>query len=171
MDVAIFWDIAPCSPYVNRRFGRTYHLHLHGRWSSYVPTNRLFTYELRDATYQKMATFMPIVVRISNLSLSHSLTPSLNHSLTHSLPPSLTPSLPHSLSLSLSLSHSHTHTHTHTHTHIYIYIYIYIQVYKCMCIQTFPKNKKSQRGMEGGSPFGTKVYELISKRFAIVPYL
>jgi hypothetical protein len=28
MNVAIFWDIEPCSPYVNRRFGGTYHLHL-----------------------------------------------------------------------------------------------------------------------------------------------
>jgi hypothetical protein len=26
--VAIFWDIAPFSPYVNRRFGGKYHLHL-----------------------------------------------------------------------------------------------------------------------------------------------
>jgi hypothetical protein len=31
MNVAIFWDIAPCSPYVNRRFGETYHLHIQGR--------------------------------------------------------------------------------------------------------------------------------------------
>jgi hypothetical protein len=34
----IFWVIAPCSPYMNRRFGRKYHLHLQGRrpplWSS-----------------------------------------------------------------------------------------------------------------------------------------
>jgi hypothetical protein len=27
LDVVIFWDIAPCSPFVNRRFGGTYHLH------------------------------------------------------------------------------------------------------------------------------------------------
>jgi hypothetical protein len=33
MNVAIFWDLAPCSPYVNRRFGGTYHLHLQGRKS------------------------------------------------------------------------------------------------------------------------------------------
>jgi hypothetical protein len=31
MNVAIFWDIAPCSRYVNRCFGGTYHLHLQGR--------------------------------------------------------------------------------------------------------------------------------------------
>jgi hypothetical protein len=31
--VAIFLDIAPCSPYVNRHFGETYHLHLHSRKS------------------------------------------------------------------------------------------------------------------------------------------
>jgi hypothetical protein len=34
MKVAIFWDIAPCSPYVNRSFGGTFHLHLHGRKSA-----------------------------------------------------------------------------------------------------------------------------------------
>jgi hypothetical protein len=27
MNVVIFWDIAPCSSYVNRRFGGTYHFH------------------------------------------------------------------------------------------------------------------------------------------------
>jgi hypothetical protein len=26
MKIAIFWDTAPCSPYMNRRFGGTYHL-------------------------------------------------------------------------------------------------------------------------------------------------
>jgi hypothetical protein len=32
MKSTIFWDIASCSPLkVNRRFGRTYRLHLHGR--------------------------------------------------------------------------------------------------------------------------------------------
>jgi hypothetical protein len=30
MDAAILWDITPCSPYVKRRFGGTYHLHLQG---------------------------------------------------------------------------------------------------------------------------------------------
>jgi hypothetical protein len=30
MNVATFWDIAPCSPYVNRRFGGKYCLHLQG---------------------------------------------------------------------------------------------------------------------------------------------
>jgi hypothetical protein len=32
--VAIVWDTAPCSPYVNRYFGVMYHLHLHGRIST-----------------------------------------------------------------------------------------------------------------------------------------
>jgi hypothetical protein len=32
-NVAIFWDITPCSPYVNRRFGTTHH-HLKGRKSA-----------------------------------------------------------------------------------------------------------------------------------------
>jgi hypothetical protein len=31
---AMFWDIAPCSPYVTQRFGRAYHLHLQGRKSA-----------------------------------------------------------------------------------------------------------------------------------------
>jgi hypothetical protein len=33
MKVPIFWDIAPCCPYMNRRFGGTYHPppHLQGR--------------------------------------------------------------------------------------------------------------------------------------------
>jgi hypothetical protein len=34
MKVAIFWDIAPCSLYMNRRFGGTYHLYLQGRKSA-----------------------------------------------------------------------------------------------------------------------------------------
>jgi hypothetical protein len=28
---AVFWDVALCSSYVNRRFGGTYSLQLHGR--------------------------------------------------------------------------------------------------------------------------------------------
>jgi hypothetical protein len=30
LNVASFWDTAPFSPYVNRRFGSTYHFHLEG---------------------------------------------------------------------------------------------------------------------------------------------
>jgi hypothetical protein len=30
MNVAIYWDIAPCSQYIDRRFGRAHHLHLQG---------------------------------------------------------------------------------------------------------------------------------------------
>jgi hypothetical protein len=30
MNVAIFWDIALCNPYVNRRFGRKYNFYLQG---------------------------------------------------------------------------------------------------------------------------------------------
>jgi hypothetical protein len=39
MNVAIFWDIAPSNPYVNGRFGGTYHLHLHSRKSSEQETS------------------------------------------------------------------------------------------------------------------------------------
>jgi hypothetical protein len=31
LNADIFWDIAPCSPYVNRRFGGKYPLHLQGK--------------------------------------------------------------------------------------------------------------------------------------------
>jgi hypothetical protein len=34
MKNAVFWDVAPCRSSVNRRFGGTYHLHLHGRKSA-----------------------------------------------------------------------------------------------------------------------------------------
>jgi hypothetical protein len=34
LNVAILWDMPPQSPYVNRRFGGTYHLHLQGRISA-----------------------------------------------------------------------------------------------------------------------------------------
>jgi hypothetical protein len=34
MNVAIFWDTAPCSQYMNQRFGGTYNLHLQRRKSA-----------------------------------------------------------------------------------------------------------------------------------------
>jgi hypothetical protein len=71
--VAIFWNIAPYSSYVNRRFGGTYHLHFQGRKSATCYTldscsaifdpedgddtffsKRRLTY---DAVSHKMATF------------------------------------------------------------------------------------------------------------------
>jgi hypothetical protein len=39
MNVAIFWNMAPCSPYVNRRFEATYNLHLQGRKSAEQETS------------------------------------------------------------------------------------------------------------------------------------
>jgi hypothetical protein len=33
MKVAIFWDRAQYSPYMNQQFGETYHLHLQGKKS------------------------------------------------------------------------------------------------------------------------------------------
>jgi hypothetical protein len=36
---AILWDIAPCSPYMNRRFGGMYHIHLPGRKSAAQETS------------------------------------------------------------------------------------------------------------------------------------
>jgi hypothetical protein len=38
-NVAIFLDIAPCIPYVNRRFGGTYHLYFQGRKSAEQETS------------------------------------------------------------------------------------------------------------------------------------
>jgi hypothetical protein len=39
MNVAIFWDIALCSPYANRRFGGKYRLHLQDRKSAEQETS------------------------------------------------------------------------------------------------------------------------------------
>jgi hypothetical protein len=39
MKVPVFWHIAPCSPYMDRRFGGTYHLRL--QVSSYAPASAL----------------------------------------------------------------------------------------------------------------------------------
>jgi hypothetical protein len=39
INIAIFWDIAPCIPYVNQRFGGTYHLHLQGQKSAEQETS------------------------------------------------------------------------------------------------------------------------------------
>jgi hypothetical protein len=41
MKVVFFWDTAPCSPYVNRCFRGTYHLHLQGRKSAEQETSLL----------------------------------------------------------------------------------------------------------------------------------
>jgi hypothetical protein len=37
--LAFFWDIAPCSPYMNRYFGGPHHLHLQGRKSAEQETS------------------------------------------------------------------------------------------------------------------------------------
>jgi hypothetical protein len=39
MNVAIFWDIMLCSPYVNRRLGGTYYFHLQDRKSAEQETS------------------------------------------------------------------------------------------------------------------------------------
>jgi hypothetical protein len=40
MNAAIIWDIAPCSPHVDGRFGRTYHIYLQGKKISRARTLR-----------------------------------------------------------------------------------------------------------------------------------
>jgi hypothetical protein len=57
--VATFWDIAPCSPYVNRHLGGTYHHLLQGRKSA----------DQETSLQQGPATFMTTVVRTSNPAL------------------------------------------------------------------------------------------------------
>jgi hypothetical protein len=39
MNVMIFWDTAPCSPYANRRFRGKYYLHLQGKKSAEQETS------------------------------------------------------------------------------------------------------------------------------------
>jgi hypothetical protein len=59
MKVAIFWDIAPCSPYMNGRFGGTYLLHFQGRKAAEQEISvykQRFIYGLHVAISQKMAT-------------------------------------------------------------------------------------------------------------------
>jgi hypothetical protein len=41
MNVVIFWDIAPCSPYVNRSFGGCFYLYFQGGKSAEQETRRL----------------------------------------------------------------------------------------------------------------------------------
>jgi hypothetical protein len=66
---AVFWDVAPCRSCVNRRFGGTYRLHLHGRklltlvilpwrWRRYVLPKRRFTQDLHDSTSHKTIFFI-----------------------------------------------------------------------------------------------------------------
>jgi hypothetical protein len=43
MEVDIFYDMEPCSPYMNQRFGRTYHRHSQRRKSA-DQEQRLFTH-------------------------------------------------------------------------------------------------------------------------------
>jgi hypothetical protein len=40
MKFVICWDMAPCSPYMSRRFGGTYHLHFQGRKSAEQKKNQ-----------------------------------------------------------------------------------------------------------------------------------
>jgi hypothetical protein len=95
LKLVIFWDIVPCSPHINQRFGRMYHLHLQGwkpwvrnqypssllvscldeflpwrqRW--YVPTKCWFTYRQHSTLSQKMTTSVTTAVRTSNPTSLH----------------------------------------------------------------------------------------------------
>jgi hypothetical protein len=50
MKNAVFWDMAPCSPFVNRRFGGTYRLHLQSEPPAHAGTS------LADFSTLKMET-------------------------------------------------------------------------------------------------------------------
>jgi hypothetical protein len=78
LNVAIFWDRAPCSPHVNRRFEGTNHLHVQGLNSmkqeikcaagACGPPNHRFAYGVHGALSHKIATFVSIPMRTSNPS-------------------------------------------------------------------------------------------------------
>jgi hypothetical protein len=51
MTVAIFWDIAPCSSHVKRRFGGTYRFHFQGRKSAELQAGFFFDPEDVGATF------------------------------------------------------------------------------------------------------------------------
>jgi hypothetical protein len=70
LNVAIFWDVAPCSPYVNWRFVGTYNLHLQGRKSAELENSAQLVARLS----QNMATFKTSAVRTSNLAWSPEVT-------------------------------------------------------------------------------------------------
>jgi hypothetical protein len=59
MKNAIFWDVAPCIYFVNRRFGETYCLHLQGIRNSRAMNQRdqVAVDCLHGATFQKTAFF------------------------------------------------------------------------------------------------------------------
>jgi hypothetical protein len=79
MIFVIFCDIAPCSPYMNPRFGGKYYIYFQGRkssqllargfpaqlifftwrWRRYVLLKRRFIYGLYGSISQKMTTFNP----------------------------------------------------------------------------------------------------------------
>jgi hypothetical protein len=75
---AVFWDVALCRSYVNRRFGGRYRhlltlvprsrIFLPWRWRRYVPPKRRFKQDLHGATSQKTAFFIVTAVKISNLT-------------------------------------------------------------------------------------------------------
>jgi hypothetical protein len=61
MNLAIFWDIVLCSPYVNRRFRGMYHPHLPPFSTLKIEVMEVkcqFTYGLHGAISQKMGTFI-----------------------------------------------------------------------------------------------------------------
>jgi hypothetical protein len=81
MKKAVFWDVAPCRYYVNRRFGGTYRLHLQGRRkkkkirergtsASRCPPKRQLTQYLHGATLQKTAFSIRLLFVSGSLRIS-----------------------------------------------------------------------------------------------------
>jgi hypothetical protein len=71
MKNVVFWDVALCRYFVNRRFGGTDHIHLQDIRNPRAMNQReqvaVYSY-LRIATSQKTAFFIVIAVKTSNLT-------------------------------------------------------------------------------------------------------
>jgi hypothetical protein len=70
MKNAVFWDVAPCRYFVNRRFGGTYRLSLQGIRNPLAMNQReqvaVAPQDPHDATSQKTAFFIVTAVKTSN---------------------------------------------------------------------------------------------------------
>jgi hypothetical protein len=86
MNPTILWDIAPCSPYVNRRFGRTCHCiclttcftliscsadFLPWIWRWWFPPKRHFTYGQHVPVSQKVENYQWGSLRADAMSVSY----------------------------------------------------------------------------------------------------
>jgi hypothetical protein len=94
MKNVVFWNMALCRSWVNRRFGGTYRLHLQGshlltlvlhslillpwRWRLYVPPKLRVSQDLHSATSQKTTFFLITDKKTSHLTIINMLTATEN---------------------------------------------------------------------------------------------